>query len=306
MRFLLVVLLAAGLAACSPPKTTTAASPAITYDDDALALFSARNVSGSFVLLDVASGKTIVVGREDATRRHPPCSTYKIPNTLIGLETGVIPDEHFILKWDGTKHEESDDWNRDHDLSSAMKYSVVWYYQEVARRIGEPRMKTWLRALRYGNESTDGGIDHFWLGDDDSHHGGMRISALEQVDVLRRLRAGELPVTPAHAALVTRLLPSVRVGEVDVRGKTGLGESAGRTVGWIVGYAERADRAWVYATHVDASAADVGPNHPAPPGAHARAARALQRNRPCPVKRPRSARRTARCAQLGRSGRSPG
>jgi beta-lactamase class D len=241
----------------SPTRPVAARAATTTYDDDGLALFAARNVSGSFVLLDLQSGTTIIVGKDDALRSYPPCSTFKIPNSLIGLETGVVPDEHFTLKWDGEKHEESDEWNRDHDLASAMKYSVVWFYQEVARRIGEPRMKTWLHAIRYGNESTEGGIDHFWLGDDHSHHGGMRISALDQVDLLRRLRTGELPVTPAHAALVTRLLPSVRIGDVEVRGKTGLGESSGRTVGWIVGYAERAERTWVYATHVDGSVADV-------------------------------------------------
>lgn len=259
--FLGLGILLASQLACAPSTPPTplpaAGASATTYDDDGLALFAARNVSGSFVLLDLERGTTIVVGKDDAARAYPPCSTFKIPNTLIGLETGVIPDEHFALKWDGKRHEESDDWNRDHDLASAMKYSVVWYYQEVARRIGEPRMKTWLRALRYGNESTEGGIDHFWLGDDANHHGGMRISALDQVDLLRRLRAGELPVTPAHAALVTGLLPSVRVGDVNVRGKTGLGESSGRTVGWIVGYAERADRTWIYATHVDGPAADA-------------------------------------------------
>lgn len=272
--FLLVVPFAPAACAAAPvppppsplpspgrPPTVTASAPAVTYDDEGLALFAERRVSGSFVLLDLASGVTTVVGREDAARRHLPCSTYKIPNTLVGLETGVIPDEHFTLKWDGKKRW-IDDWNRDHDLASAMKYSVVWYYQEVARRIGEPRMTEWLHTLRYGNESTEGGIDRFWLdenvGDDGKPHaGGLRISPLQQVDFLRRLRTGELPVSREHAALVTRILPSVRVGDVDVRGKTGLGELGGRAVGWIVGYAERGEHTWVYATHVDAPQADL-------------------------------------------------
>jgi beta-lactamase class D len=231
------------------------------YDDAGSALFDQSRVSGSFVLLDLARGKTTVVGREDAARSYAPCSTFKIPNTLIGLETGVIPDEHFALEWDGKRRELSDDWNRDHDLASAMKYSVVWFYQEVARRIGEQRMQEWVHSLRYGNESIAGGIDHFWLGDDDEegrhHAGGMRISPLQQVEFLRRLRAGELPVSAEHFALVKRILPNVRFGEVELRDKTGLGVASGRTVGWVVGYAERSDRTWIYATHVDADESEV-------------------------------------------------
>jgi beta-lactamase class D len=60
-----------------------------------------------------------------------------------------------------------------------------------------------------------------------------------------------------HRALVMRILPTIRVGDVDVSGKTGLGAVAGRSVGWIVGYAERGDHTWIYATHVDAPESDM-------------------------------------------------
>ena len=82
-------------------------------------------------------------------RSFIPTSAFKIPNTIIRLETGVIPDAAFTLKWDGqTRWLQA--WNRDHDLRSAFRNSVVWYYQEVARRIGEARMKAWLERLGYG------------------------------------------------------------------------------------------------------------------------------------------------------------
>ena len=44
-----------------------------------------------------------------------------------------------------------------------MKQSVVWYYQELARRVGPERMQKWVTAFRYGNEDISGGIDRFWL-----------------------------------------------------------------------------------------------------------------------------------------------
>ena len=43
-----------------------------------------------------------------------------------------------MLPWDGVRRPR-EEWNRDQDLRSAMKHSVVWYYQELARRVGPDR-----------------------------------------------------------------------------------------------------------------------------------------------------------------------
>jgi beta-lactamase class D len=115
------------------------------------------------VLRDVAGGRTVRHGASLARARTSPCSTFKIPNSVIGLETGVVPDASFVLRWDGVRRPRAE-WNRDHDLRSAMKHSVVWYYQELARRVGPERMRHWVSALHYGNEDTSGGLDRFWLG----------------------------------------------------------------------------------------------------------------------------------------------
>ena len=40
------------------------------------------------------------------------------------------------MKWDVEKRM-YDMWNQDLDLTNAFKYSAVWFYQELARRIGE-------------------------------------------------------------------------------------------------------------------------------------------------------------------------
>jgi beta-lactamase class D len=73
------------------------------------------------------------------------------PNSLIALETGVVEDENFVIAWDSTKTPRQSlvypTWARDHDLRSAMKYSVVWYYQEVARRVGEKNYRQYLHKI---------------------------------------------------------------------------------------------------------------------------------------------------------------
>lgn len=206
--------------------------------------FAALGVEGAFVLRDLGSGATTVVGGPRADERHIPMSTFKIPSTLIGLETGVIAGERFTLKWDGTPYRRTS-WERDHDLASAIKHSVVWYYQAVARRVGEARMKALVTAFAYGNQDLSGGIDRFWLDD-----GGLRISAREQVDFLARLTARKLPVKPAHVALLERIIVLEDAGGVVWRGKTGTGLEGDRAIGWLVGTVERGGRTWAYATLV--------------------------------------------------------
>ncbi len=230
----LALLVLPGLASAAPPGDP----------------FRERGVEGAFVLLDTASGKQTVHNRRIAERRFVPCSTFKIPNTLIGLETGAIPDERFALPWDHVDRSRPE-WNRDHDLASAMKLSVVWFYQEVARRIGKQRMARWVRDLRYGNRDVSGVIDRFWL------DGPLAISALEQVDFLRRLHAGALPVSAEHAVLVLRLIELERGDGWVLRGKTGLGRHGGRPVGWLVGSVTAQGHTWIYALVLRGSTFDA-------------------------------------------------
>jgi beta-lactamase class D len=215
--------------------TSLAAVPARAGDP-----FAARAVEGAFVLLDTATDTWTIVHRGLAETPFIPCSTFKIPNTLIGLETGVITGERFALRWDGRRHER-EAWNRDHDLASAMANSVVWFYQEVARRIGARRMAAWIARLGYGNRKS-GVIDRFWL------DGPLRISAVQQVEFLRGLHGGQLPVRRAHADLALRLIELERGPGWLLRGKTGGCRDRDRSVGWLVGSTERGGRRWIYAT----------------------------------------------------------
>jgi len=265
LRRLLLLLLFFG---CSPSKTppsateshakdagaslpTTAQAPEkIQYDDSALELFQEHKVTGSFVLYKESTGETTIVGKEDAYVRWQPCSTFKIPNTLIGLETAVIPDARFSLKWDGKKRD-VEEWNHDHTLESAMRYSVVWFYQEVARRIGAERMKSWVSKLEYGNKKVEGAIDGFWLDD-----GSLRISTPEQVSFLRRLRAGELAARGENVAIVQKVVPNERFGPTVVSSKTGLCKDKDQSIGWYVGWAEARTR-YVFALHIRAGGSEL-------------------------------------------------
>ena len=105
---------------------------------------------------------------------------------MVALDTGAVMDEYEVIHWDGVKRQ-FDGWNRDHSLASAMKFSAVWFYQEMARRAGQQRMQEWIDKVGYGNRDIGGGIDRFWLS------GKLRISAVQQIEFLRRLAHGTLP-----------------------------------------------------------------------------------------------------------------
>ncbi len=217
--------------------------PLVKVDEGSMELFTKREVDGAFVLFDRKRKTWTFVNLAKTSQRYIPASTFKIPNTLIGLDTGVISDEHFSLKWDGKKRP-FEPWNRDQDLVSAMKNSVVWFYQEVARRIGEKEMQSHVNAFDYGNRDISGGIDLFWL------RGGLRISPLEQVLFLRKWYAEKPPIRTEHVQLLKKLILLEESPGSILRGKTGLGFQDGKIVGWLVGTVEKGEDCYFYATLV--------------------------------------------------------
>ena len=148
--------------------------------------FRERGVVGTFVLRDVQDDSVLVHNPSRAEEAFSPASTFKIPNSLISLEVGAVEDENETLKWDGVKRP-IEAWNKDHNMRSAITASTVWFYQEMARRVGEKRMKEWIERIGYGNRDISGGIDQFWLS------GKLRITAHQQIEFLRRLQANDLP-----------------------------------------------------------------------------------------------------------------
>jgi beta-lactamase class D len=204
-----------------------------------------RGRDGCFVLYDSTADRYIRHNPKGCAERFSPCSTFKIPNTLIALDTGVASGPEFTLRWDGINRGGS--WDRDHTLRSAFQGSVVWYYQELVRRVGHQRESEFVRKLQYGNMDTTGGTTNFWL------ESSLLISADEQVEFLRRLWSNALPVS-LQSQQVTRSI--MEVSKADGRivyGKTGTGGDSEKNVarlGWFVGCVEHGNRRVFFATRI--------------------------------------------------------
>ncbi|WP_426442281.1 class D beta-lactamase [Bradyrhizobium genosp. P] len=200
---------------------------------------------GTFVGYKVDDYLIIASDKDRSGQGRLPASTFKIPNSLIALETGVVQDpDKDIFKWDGvTRSVEA--WNTDHTLRSAIAVSAFPVYQEIARRIGEERMQKYVDMLDYGNRDIGGGIDQFWVA------GNLRIDPVQQVDFIDRLRRGTLPVGKRSQQLVCDILPVTKVGDAVIHAKTGLTDKEHGSLGWLVGWAEKGSEVTVFAMNMD-------------------------------------------------------
>lgn len=204
----------------------------------------------TFVVLNGKTGEMIQFNPDRAAERFLPASTFKIPNTLIALETGVASGPDHLIEFDPSLRGDGfwiDVWSQDHTLRSAIRNSVVWYYQALAREIGEERMLRYLKQFEYGNCSIEGGVDRFWLGS-----GGLRISPDEQVRFLQRMYEGRLGVSDRSTEILKEILVLEENPQYRLSGKTGTADvTSTRELAWLVGYVERDGNIWYYALNVE-------------------------------------------------------
>ncbi len=243
-----------GGAGCARPPASGSTRPAAAPADRA---------SACFLLYEVGLGEVVRAPAEGCSTRVTPASTFKIPHALAALDAGVVSGPDAILRYDGAPVR-FDAWRRDHTLASAMRYSVVWYFQDVARLLGATREQLYLRRFEYGNQDPSSGLDSFWLG------GSLLVSPDEQERFLVRLYENALPVSETAMQIVRSILVQPRgvvviaTGEhpfappwpadAVVSAKTGSSDDdRGRSVRWLVGHVERQARSWVFVSCVAGS-----------------------------------------------------
>jgi beta-lactamase class D len=211
--------------------------------------FQELGVEGSILIYD--SNNNRVFQHNPSRNATPllPGSTFKILNSLIALETGVISDEISVLTWDGIQRKQPA-WNRDLNMKVAINLSAIWFYQVLARRIGYDRMKKWVTQVGYGNQNIGSkeDIDKFWL------RGDLRITPEQQVQFLRRLYKNDLPFSKRSLDLVKELIIIEKTPNYTIRAKTGwvgFDDGVKPQIGWLVGYLEKGKNVYFFATNVE-------------------------------------------------------
>lgn len=207
-------------------------------------LLESAGVVGTVVIHEVGSSEWIGYNLERARTRYLPASTFKVANSLIGLEENAVSDVEEVLPYGG-EPQPFRGWERDMNLRDAIVVSNVPVYQELARRIGLKTMQRAVKALDYGNREIGKVVDRFWL------DGPLAISAIEQVDFLTRLVQDQLPVSIAHQATVREITRLETRGDAVLHGKTGWGQREGPDIGWWVGWVKDRDSIIVFALNID-------------------------------------------------------
>lgn len=219
--------------------------------NDLKKFFDEYQHDGCFVLYDLNNDSYIKYNPERCGERFIPASTFKIFNSLAALESGAVKDETQIIKWDGKKRF-IDEWNQDLNLRDAYKYSAVWVYQELARRIGYERMKAFINENHYGNENIEGGIDLFWL------EGDLRISPDEQIEFLKKLFLNKVKFSQRNINIVKKIMVYDQTDNYTLRAKTGWGIRFKNNIGWFVGYVESKSNVYFFATNIETQNPEKG------------------------------------------------
>lgn len=179
-----------------------------------------------------------------------PASTFKIVNSLIGLQTGKIVNDSMVIKWDGVKRW-NEDWNKDLNMYDAFRVSAVPYYQEVARRIGKDTMQMWLDSLGYGKKDRKEkvviktAIDSFWL--DNS----LKVTPDQQLGLVMNLYFDQLPFFKSYQETVKHAMLFEDNSNYRLSYKTGWGfNEKGDNIGWVVGWIEENNHPYFFVLNI--------------------------------------------------------
>jgi len=232
-----------------------ACSPNNVKQDKSLGKYFDKNkAEGCFALMDNGTGRFTVYNLSRyRDSSYLPASTFKIINSLIGLQTGRISNDSMIIKWDGVQRPVKE-WNKDLTMYEAFRVSSVPYYQEVARRIGKDTMQFWLDSLGYGARSDTEKviiktrIDSFWL--DNS----IRITPDQELGVVKKLYFDQLPFYRSYQETVKRAMLFENNSNYKLAYKTGWGQTPnGHQLGWITGWIEENNHPYFFVLNIESA-----------------------------------------------------
>lgn len=252
MKFSYLVLLLGIFSSCSPKVEKTAETPPQRKEilsSELQTILDASNVRGVILVYDLQEDAYYANDFDWAEKGRLPASTFKIPNSIIALETGVVENDSTLFKWDGQKRYLKI-WEQDLLFREAFQLSCVPCYQDVARRIGPERMKEYLQKLQYGNMVVDTAtIDLFWL------EGASEISPFQEIDFLKRFYLSELPISKRTETMVKSMMVIETTDQYKLSGKTGWTIRNGHNNGWFVGFVETSEKVYFFATNIEPSEA---------------------------------------------------
>lgn len=209
-------------------------------------VFYENQVKGTFVLYNPKTNSFIGYNEKRAKERFYPASTFKIYNSLIALHTGAVKNvDEIFYRYNGEKVFLKS-WKHDSNLRYAIKVSQVPAYKLLAKKIGMKQMQEEIDRLNFGNKELGKQVDEFWL------RGPLKISSIEQCELLAKLANNELPYSENIQKQVQDIILLENIEGWNLHGKTGWATSNIKTpIGWFVGYIEKQGEIYSFAINLD-------------------------------------------------------
>jgi beta-lactamase class D len=219
------------------------------------------------LLTDVATGK-VLSQTGTCDRPNSPASTFKVPLSLMGFDSGLLIDAKApTLPYKAIYNVQRAEWKVATDPTYWLANSVVWYSQELTRRMGLETFTHYVQAFQYGNQDIGGdrgknnGLTNAWLSS------SLKISPAGQADFLRRMLTRQLPVSAKAIDLTEQIMPAAGLPNGwNLHGKTGTGNpekpdghlDATRQFGWFIGWADKGDRRVIFVHLIEDKRQSVG------------------------------------------------
>lgn len=209
-----------------------------------------QGINGCAVIYSPSQEQFTFYNEDLCRQEKSPYSTFKIVSALSGLKNHVIDDETSQLGYDGTVYS-NPEWNGDLTLKEAFQKSCIWYFRKIVDSVGKYEIQQELNHLQYGNcdiSEWDGShinpmekLNGFWL---DS---SLKISPLEQVNVLVKIFEGQSMYDNRHIEILKSMMLVSENGAQGIYGKTGSGNGEA----WFIGFSELDSEREYFAIYLD-------------------------------------------------------
>jgi beta-lactamase class D len=200
--------------------------------------FDSSGVDGCFSFLNNQLGNITVYNMKLDTERLSAGNSFKILNSLIGIQAGKISNENTILNTDSSK-------NTNITFKEAFQNSSTPFFQDLARQIGKDTMKFWVDSLHYGNKNISGPVDSFWL------NPNLKISPDEQLGLVSKLYFEQLPFQKYAQQMVQDQMLQEDNTLYQLSYATGTGiDGKDNSFGWVLGWIVENRHVYFFVTYI--------------------------------------------------------
>ena len=224
IKYLCFILLSATLlVACSPNN--------VTIDNSYEKYFTQNNLRGTIAVYNNGQSNFIIYNlNRYKDSSYSPGSTFDVFSSLIGLQTGIIPNEKKSIIQDTLQKIFI---STGLSLDTAFASLNPLYFQQLSHTIGEKNMQYWLDSIKYGNKKIALSVDSFWF------NNSLKITPDEELGFIEKVYFNQLPFQKRAQNIVKKLLIKESNASYQLAYKTGTAISEnGHQIGWLVGWVE--------------------------------------------------------------------